>query len=340
MNAPQPESPEPHPDRTRAHAIIRVLKKHRARLQRKAEAVRGDLLEAERAPLLRRYAQALLVYIRHVKARDTHVSIPDPADTTQTLEIDLDPKLNAQGNAARYFKRAAKAERALEELPGRIAAAEREAEELTPLIGASLAALEASADPLEAPEPEVLKPLEAALESLPPALRAEVDGVPTPEAQRTRPSAAAVARGDQRAPSARLMPRRFKSAEGWDVLIGRNNEGNDYLTHQLARSEDYWFHVHGAPGSHVVLRRGKGKNEPSKATIQEVASWAAFFSQARTAGKVPVIVTQKKYVRKPRKAPAGTAMCEREKTVIVRPAEPVREIEGGVAEGVKSEEPR
>jgi len=108
-------------------------------------------------------------------------------------------------------------------------------------------------------------------------------------------------------------------------MIGRNNEGNDYLTHRLARPEDYWFHVHGASGSHVVLRRGKGKNEPSKRTIEEVAAWAAFYSQARTAGKVPVIVTRKKYVRKPRKGPPGLALCEREKTVMVRPAEPPRE---------------
>jgi predicted ribosome quality control (RQC) complex YloA/Tae2 family protein len=105
-------------------------------------------------------------------------------------------------------------------------------------------------------------------------------------------------------------------------MIGRSNEGNDYLTHQLARPEDYWFHVRGAAGSHVVLRRGKGKNEPSKRTLEEVAAWAAFHSQARTAGTVPVIVTRKKYVRKPRKAPPGLALCEREKTLMVRPHEP------------------
>ena len=102
----------------------------------------------------------------------------------------------------------------------------------------------------------------------------------------------------------------------------RNNDGNDYVTHHLARPEDYWFHVHGAAGSHVVLRRGKGPNEPSRSTVEEVASWAAFYSQARTAGKVPVIVTRKKYVRKPRKGPPGLALCTNEKTVMVRPGEP------------------
>jgi predicted ribosome quality control (RQC) complex YloA/Tae2 family protein len=114
------------------------------------------------------------------------------------------------------------------------------------------------------------------------------------------------------------------SGKGWNVLIGRTSEGNDYLTHHLARPEDYWFHVSGASGSHVVLRRGRGKNEPSMQTIEEVAAWAAFYSRARSAGRVPVIVTQKKCVRKPRKAKAGLVYCEREKTLMVRPSEPGR----------------
>jgi len=40
---------------------------------------------------------------------------------------------------------------------------------------------------------------------------------------------------------------------------------------------------------------------------------------------VPVIVTRKKYVRKPRKGPPGLALCTHEKTLIVRPVEPPRE---------------
>ena len=66
------------------------------------------------------------------------------------------------------------------------------------------------------------------------------------------------------------------------MLIGRSNEGNDHLTHVMARPEDYWFHVHGAPGSHVVLRRGRTKNEPSKRTLHEVAAWAAFYRRRAT----------------------------------------------------------
>jgi predicted ribosome quality control (RQC) complex YloA/Tae2 family protein len=138
------------------------------------------------------------------------------------------------------------------------------------------------------------------------------------------PTTAAPKRLHQDTP-AKFVPWRFRSSEGWDVLIGRSSEANDHLTLHMARPEDYWFHAHGCPGSHVVLRRGKGANEPSKATLEEVASWAAFHSKSRHAGKVPVIYTQKKYVRKPRGAKAGTVIVEREKMLMVRPVEPPKE---------------
>lgn len=309
----------------RAAQLVRALDKHRRRLERKAEAVRGDLAEARRAPEYRRFGEALLSYLHRVPARAAVVTLADPADSARTLEIPLDPAVTPQVNAARYFRRAAKGERGQAEIPPRLAALETEQRALDALL--------ARAEPAapDAPLPAaVMAELENALAALPETVRRAV-GAPRPLPGRAR---AADSRASdsvpaesrpapaERAPSARLAPRRLKSREGWDVLIGRNNDGNDYLTLHLARPEDYWFHVHGASGSHVVLRRGKGSNEPSKQTLEEVASWAAFYSQARTAGKVPVIVTRKKYVRKPRKAPPGTVTCEREKTLMVRPKEP------------------
>jgi predicted ribosome quality control (RQC) complex YloA/Tae2 family protein len=314
MTSASETAPPPSPERERALEILRALRRFHRRLTRKVEALRGDLAEAERAPLLRRCGETLLSYLRQVPTRAKSVALPDPHDPAHTLEIELDPALNAQANAARYFKRAAKAERALGEIPPRIAATEAEAH----AIGVMLAKLE----PVEESDltPTLAREVEAALARLPPGMSPDAARRGAGAAPPPRP--AQVAAGEARAPSARLQPRRLKSREGWDVLIGRSNEGNDYLTHHLARPEDYWFHVHGASGSHVVLRRGKGKNEPSKQTLEEVAAWAAHYSQARTAGRVPVIVTRKKYVRKPRKAPPGLAVCEREKTLMVRPKEP------------------
>ncbi len=313
MAPPDPES--------RRTALVRALEKHHRRLARKLEAIRGDLAEAERAPAFRRWAETLLAYLRQVPPGANVVALPDPAAPTHTLDIPLDPAVTPQVNAARYFRRAAKGERGLVDIPPRIAAVEAELHAFTRVLArAQQDAASAS------PDPEVDEALEQAAARLPMSARAGIGRARLPTGggpgRRSGGTADASPAAHDRAPSARLQPRRLKTKEGWDVLIGRNNDGNDYLTLHLARPEDYWFHVHGASGSHVVLRRGKGKNEPSKQTLEEVAGWAAFYSQARTAGKVPVIVTLKKYVRKPRKAPAGTVMCEREKTLMVRPQEP------------------
>ena len=312
--------------------IARALRKYHGRLVRRVEALRGDLAEAERAGEFRTWGETLLAYLRQVPARAPSVVLPDPSDAGRNLTIELDPRVSPQANAARYFKRAAKAERGLKQVPPRLSAASAEAHELGVLLARVATLEEGASDTARVDDPTMDGDLEAALERLPVGLRATLrapaaggraGGAARGAAGSARAGAmAAVARGEDRAPSARLQPRRLKTNEGWDVLIGRNNEGNDYLTHHLARPEDYWFHVHGAAGSHVVLRRGKGANEPSKATIEEVAAWAAFYSQARTAGKVPVIVTRKKYVRKPRKGPPGLALCTNEKTVMVRPQEP------------------
>jgi predicted ribosome quality control (RQC) complex YloA/Tae2 family protein len=255
-----------------------------------------------------------------VPPRAERVALPDPAHSGRNLEIPLDPRIAPQANAARYFKRAAKAERGLKEVPPRLSAAAAEAHALAVLLERARVLDEGGTDTARPDDPTLDRDLEAALAKVPPGIARSLGVAPR------RPAAGGAPRAARRDDvPGRLQPRRLKSREGWDVLIGRSNEGNDYLTHQLARPEDYWFHVHGAAGSHVVLRRGKGKDEPSKKTLEEVSSWAAFYSQARTAGKVPVIVTRKKYVRKPRKGPPGLALCTNEKTLLVRPAEPPRD---------------
>ena len=318
----------PTPDPDRRTATLRALGRHRARLARKVEGLQSDLAQARRAPELRTSAETLLAYLRQVPPRAAQVVLPDPLEPARNLTIVLDPALAPQANAARYFKRAAKAERALQEVPPRLARAQAEVHALDVLLERARALEEGAADSARPDDPSLDPDLEAALANLPPSLRRTMGVRPAPAAPTpgTRPRAA------RPEVPGRLQPRRLKSADGWDVLIGRSNEGNDYLTHQLARSEDYWLHVHGAAGSHVVIRRGKGANEPSKRTLEEVASWAAFYSQARTAGKVPVIVTRKKYVRKPRKGPPGLALCTHEKTLIVRPSEPPRTALADLAE--------
>jgi predicted ribosome quality control (RQC) complex YloA/Tae2 family protein len=328
---PEPIEPAGDPDAERREAVHKALDRHAKKLARKVEALRGDLAEASRAPEWRRFGEALLAYAHQVPPRAKSVTIDDPGAHGSKLDIELDPAVSAPANAARYFKRAAKGERGQREIPPRIEATAREHAELkAKLLNAAgddddahlelervLAGLSASTrEALRAPEPLPRRKLGPHAEEAKPAKQPT-----TPAPKRTHKDI-----------PAKFVPWRFRSKDGWDVLIGRSSEANDHLTLHMARPEDYWFHVHGGPGSHVVLRRGKGANEPSKATLEEVASWAAFHSKSRTAGKVPVIYTQKKYVRKPRGAKAGTVIVEREKMLMVRPVEPPREQMADVAE--------
>ena len=114
----------------------------------------------------------------------------------------------------------------------------------------------------------------------------------------------------------------FTVTGGFQVWVGKNSENNDLLTTKYARPNDLWFHARGSSGSHVVLRFGTGKGEPSRRALEETASIAAFYSKMKTARNVPVAMTEKKYVRKPRGAPAGTVTIEREKLFFVNPELP------------------
>jgi predicted ribosome quality control (RQC) complex YloA/Tae2 family protein len=330
--APQGEAAAQDPQAERRLALVRALKRYHQKLRRKLEAMREDLAEANRAAEFRRFGETLLAYAHQVPARAASVTLPDPGDPERSLEIALDPNVTAPANAARYFKRASKAERGQRDIPVRIEKLEQEADDLH-------AQLRAFADaPDDASRADAELTLERALFQLGTTLREQIHA-PEPLQRKVLGIAADGPRANVKSPTTaaprlqgkrpevmgKLVPYRFRTLEGWDVLIGRSSEGNDHLTLHMARPEDYWFHAHGCPGSHVVLRRGKGVNEPSKSTLEEVASWAAFHSKARTAGKVPVIYTQKKYVRKPRGAKAGLVYLEREKTLMVRPIEPPKE---------------
>jgi predicted ribosome quality control (RQC) complex YloA/Tae2 family protein len=103
------------------------------------------------------------------------------------------------------------------------------------------------------------------------------------------------------------------------VWVGRSSRENDELTHRAAHSRDLWLHAHGAAGSHVIVRtRGRPDLVPP-AVVEKAASLAAFHSKARNSSLVPVVWTEKRFVRKPRKSPPGLAVCLQDRTVMVEP---------------------
>jgi len=108
---------------------------------------------------------------------------------------------------------------------------------------------------------------------------------------------------------------------GYRVLAGKTDADNECLSLRVARPYDYWFHVHGLPGSHVVLQGPEGER-PDRETLKRAAAVAAYHSKARAGGVVPVTCTEARNVSKPRGSPVGTVQVRREQTLKVRPSLP------------------
>ena len=113
----------------------------------------------------------------------------------------------------------------------------------------------------------------------------------------------------------------YQLEDDWTVLAGKTDAANDRLSLKLARPNDYWFHVRGMPGSHVLLR-AKPDEKPNRATLEAAAAVAAYHSKARSGGTVAVSCTQARNVSKPRGAKPGTVTIRKDSVLKVRPALP------------------
>lgn len=92
-------------------------------------------------------------------------------------------------------------------------------------------------------------------------------------------------------------PFHYRSADGYDIYVGKNNFQNDELTFKFASGNDWWFHAKGAPGSHVLVK--SNGDELPDATFEDAARLAAYYSKNRDSAKVEIDYIEKKHVKKP-----------------------------------------
>lgn len=121
--------------------------------------------------------------------------------------------------------------------------------------------------------------------------------------------------------SKRRKPLEVRTQDGGRILIGRSPIENADLTFRVARPNDLWFHVQGAPGAHVILARDDGA-EAEAADIARAAAFAAFYSKARASAKVSVDYTRRKHVRKQQNAPPGRVWYTHATSILVEPRAP------------------
>ena len=116
------------------------------------------------------------------------------------------------------------------------------------------------------------------------------------------------------------IARRFVAPDGMVVLVGRTAVDNDILTFKLASQKDFWLHVAGESGSHVVVRNPQGLPRLPRETIRFAAALAAGHSKARKGGQVAVHIARVSDVKKPRGMPTGKVTITRFESVRVRPS--------------------
>ena len=215
---------------------------------------------------LRAAGDALYTWAPEIPAGAVTFTTPGEAPLT----IALDPERDAKANAARYFALYRKATDALPHLERRRAA-----------LVAKRDSLEELAFETGRADIPTLAELGAALD--------ELEGRP---AQRRPPGRTARA------------PMRLERPSGARIIVGRSPRENVEVTFRLARPDDLWFHARGIPGSHVVLQAPPGA-APGDSDLDAAADLAAQHSRARTAPRVEVDYTERKYVRRQRDAAPG-----------------------------------
>lgn len=186
---------------------LRLLDKRIRDAERTVEA-------GTQADELRSRADLLMSYPQLVPTKATRAVLDD--FDGRPVEIELDPALDAIGNAQRLYEQAKRRERRA------LGAAERR-------------------DDLPAKRLEVV----AARERLADADEAALSVL----AERYAPAPTRVERS--RGPGLR-----FEGPHGFEVVVGRSAAENDEITFKLGRSLDLWLHAQGYPGSHVLVRSG------------------------------------------------------------------------------------
>jgi predicted ribosome quality control (RQC) complex YloA/Tae2 family protein len=263
----------------RLRALKHTLKKERRRIA----AWREDLDRAAKYRDYARYGELIKANLGTIAKGTDRITITDYFDERlPEVTIPLDPTKSPHGNMDDYFRKHRKYLAADRELKPRIEQAERELERLR--------------EELLAVEHGTWTPPEPA-----PA------GV----------TARAKIHAGHRSGEARRGPfRRFVSADGLPIFVGRNARENDELTFGLAKSDDLWLHARGAPGSHVVVRLGKGADPPPE-TIRDAATLALLYSDLKKSGKGEVIYTRRKWVKKAKGQAPGAVIVTQEKSLYV-----------------------
>jgi predicted ribosome quality control (RQC) complex YloA/Tae2 family protein len=266
-------------------ALTSALDHYRTSTERMLE----DLSRESRAERYEHWGHLLMASAAGAGSGSNQIILPDLFAENEPVIIPLDPARSAIDNAQAYYERARRTRQAHAHAEERLVQFEERAR---------------------------------AAEALLTRLR-EIDSLTDLERFRSEESSRLGRLVGQEAGEADHVPfRRYRLEGDYEVWVGKNARQNDLLTFRYAQKHDLWMHARGISGSHVILRLPNRNARPGKVLLEKAASIAAYHSKAQGSGLVPVMVTERKYVRKPKGAPPGAVAVEREDVLIVEPRLP------------------
>lgn len=278
---------------TLQRTLLSPLRARLSKLSKKREHLQEQHAQIEQADDHKQRGDLLTAHLHQLRKGMHEATVLDYyADGQPSITIPLDPKLTPAQNAQRYFKRYSKLKQGQTITQQRLQETEKDIVYLEEWIY-----FIESADTLTRLH----------------ELRQEV------EETFERPKSSGKT-SQKSSKSGRAQPfLRMVSSDGFEIYVGRSSKENDVLTQRTARSDDIWLHVHHAPGSHVLILFRDQKSAVPERTLREAAALAAYHSKLRQAGKVEVMYTPKKYVKKPKGAPPGLVTVSQYHTILVAP---------------------
>ena len=273
-----------------------ALHREGLRLEKLVSKLGQERDEATRWEAHQRYGDLILACPEAV-VRGAIIEVPDLyAPSASLARIPADPALTARENAEKHYLRARKLRRGAEKIEERLAAS-----------AALTSTLEAWRQRL------------ALAENLDSLKRLEMDLV------RGRILKPLKERGEHRQEQASENDpgiRKYRTEDGYVILVGKTSRDNDRLTFHVASPHDFWFHAADRSGAHVVVRNPSRLKELPKAVALSAARLAAHYSRAKGKGRVEVHYALRKYVRKGKGFAPGLVTLRNYRTLEVEPGIP------------------
>ncbi len=268
---------------------LQLLSKKIDKLDHSVEKLRANKVDPQKKAHYQRIGQLIASQPHLIEANVRQVTLIDYYDENMPeITVNIDPERSAKDNAEAYFKRA-------RQYDDKVASYHKKADTLEK----QLRELSVLRESLEAAE--TVKALEKVEEQL---------------------KAARIVQPDKAERSDFRLPYKEYFWKDFPVRVGRSAKDNDQLTFKHSAREDIWMHVQGYSGSHVVIPNPARLDSLPNDLLTYAARLAVTFSTAKHASYVPVLYTQIRYVRKPRKSPPGTVVPANTKTIFVDPLGP------------------